>query len=181
MNELPEMFLSRPEAKKLRQTQTMEERGIWARYFTKHGCVSCGDRTGEHGGKGFCGRCYHRTRDRLRAIETELRDEFDRRADTVPFKSLAESKQHGFVRRYAACAVLGLDYRTVETWIHRGHFEHPDARFAGRDLWTAEDIERLRLFAEYRLRRPVRYKHPEIIEQELERETSRRLRSGEPL
>lgn len=183
MNELPDTFLSRKESTKLRRTQSMDERGIWRLYFTKYGCLVCGDRTRAHQGKGFCDRCYRRTFERIRAIETELRDgdEFDRRADTVPFKSLAESKQHGFVRRHAACAVLGLDYRTVEGWIRKGYFEHPETRLSGRDLWSAEDIERLRLFAQYRLKRPIRYKDPEIIEKELDREIGRRLRSGEPL
>ena len=55
------------------------------------------------------------------------------------------------VQRKAACAILGLSYDTLTVWLRKGCFELPSGpTFAGRELWSAQDIERLRLFAKLR-------------------------------
>jgi len=52
----------------------------------------------------------------------------------------------GLVRVRVACAILGLSYDTLRFWLRKGWFEPPSGNtFAGHDLWSAEDIERLRL------------------------------------
>jgi hypothetical protein len=55
------------------------------------------------------------------------------------------------VQRKEACAILGLDYYLLGTWLHKGLFELPSGpTVAGRELWSPEDIERLRAFAKQR-------------------------------
>jgi len=58
------------------------------------------------------------------------------------------------VQRKEACAILGLDYYLLGGWLHKGLFELPSGpTVAGRELWSPEDIERLREFAKTRASR----------------------------
>lgn len=55
------------------------------------------------------------------------------------------------VSRETACEMLGLLSSTVSRWISRGQLALPAGpTLAGRDLWSPQDIERLRLFAKRR-------------------------------
>ena len=73
-SELDPFFRSSARAGAIRQAQPPWQIRRWPEYFRVYGCLICEFKE-QYGGVGLCGRCYMRTKKRLKSIEEDLRDE----------------------------------------------------------------------------------------------------------
>jgi len=172
-------FQPRHIANEIKRRQTVQEQHKFSYAYNDWGCLVCGTKDRPYQSLWMCKGCYSVAHHRLLASirkhspgQDEPRPTF---VDTVKLARAAlapsiETLAKGsaekmslekpipagrLVRARVACNILGLSYDTLRFWLRKGWFEPPSGNtLAGHVLWSAEDIERLRLFAE--LRRELR-------------------------
>lgn len=165
-----EPFLrSRKVSNEIKRMQTVPEWQKWGRYFALWGCLICGARDSLHGGCGMCQHCYKRTANRLKTVIKSHKGRYEDgqyerlvhdqqniamqalagevKSEALPSLPAAEAPKEYLTQKQAAAAA-GIDPKTLQLWIKNGDVQPPPRVSPKKWVWSALDIEELKLLKE---------------------------------